>query len=444
MKKYIMLLILFISTFYAFSQPPFEEEKIMTIIFPTLKELGLEEYSIYRVWSKEKRSEITHIQINHYKGDSIYITPEDFPNLKKITINASCSIINLKGLSDFKNLESFSIITNDMFQSCYNSSVETYIPINLSEVWKLKELKELEIVTSPYFEISDSIIRLQKLEKLVLSQFINPELISQLKSLKEFKIQSYKAYNIILYRFLNNLTIKTDFGDIDTSLFQTKDLQKPNFKIVYTNGELACEGTLKNNKRVGTWQYNYYSEYGDTLFKTKKYDSLGVLRHVTDVWDYSDGEKRIIKKQYQRQDSIYTVNSQRQFFKKNSSDSTIYFKTITYYIDTTCNKGYYLINDTAQYSMNPERYLYYDFNTNTGYEFYELYNDTINFIFYPNAFRYFLSHNSCTYNAQRNSFGSFGYPCNRNDNLEEIIKNHMNSIKNSYTVFSAIENIIKK
>src|SRR5690554_1615849 len=116
MKKYIMLLILFISTFYAFSQPPFEEEKIMTIYcgYFTSRESFTIPLSI------EKMPETTHVILQDYVGDSIYITPEDFPNLKKITINFSCSIINLKGLSDFKNLESFSIITNDMFQSCYN------------------------------------------------------------------------------------------------------------------------------------------------------------------------------------------------------------------------------------------------------------------------------------------------------------------------------------
>lgn len=268
--------LLIIGLFLSHSVQAQVSETIPLIInFPIMCEMGKEAYFNDDYWTNIKVPihSVEKIELHNYVGDSILITPDDCPNLKSLTIDATSAAVEIKGISKFQTLKEF---------ECRMGKLST---VNINEVYECKNLERLTIY-SRYFpiEISPQILKLKKLKYCYVWMAVNPEILyCQHKNRKSFlenqndftdyhnwcMTTRYSFYesDIVLWCKMNGLT-KEQVNALDSSLLEKYDYSfsvDSSFSIYYKNykdyykykeGYLACSGTLRNGHRVGKWIYN--------------------------------------------------------------------------------------------------------------------------------------------------------------------------------------------
>jgi len=316
----------------------------------------------YLSLTKQQAKNVKTIVITLYSYyNALPVSAKDFPNLRKLVIKESFKIHDLKGLVDFKKLESLEIDCS--FANEIHAEETNPLFYNFSEIWKLKNLKELYI-NAPVFDISDSILNLKKLEKLTLITYQFPaETILKMNQLKKIKYYPfYGNYNTEIladgymllhhklgenvneilkqYYFSRNGFNEINKKDVTKLQFFDRDMilefykinlfdkeNKPDntgkYQLYYKNGKIAVDGWYKNGQRDSLW--NYYDTTG--IEKAYQIYKLGKLveNYITDksiyqreAWDYLNKNNEIVYEEVQ-----FLGGYKEKTIRKNIKDTVI-------------------------------------------------------------------------------------------------------------------------
>ena len=342
--KHILILITSLICINCYSQESINDNRIPISI----------SHYYYKIWGRNKYfdtlgikldslKKVTEVAFLKYWGDSLLILPTDFPNLQTINITTlydmNCNGFDLKGISKFKNLKKIEISFND----------DGYLPglnidCNINEIYNCTNIEKINIYTKYPIELSDSIIKLQKLKEFYM-RVINPEILTKLPNWQNFNynlcdfVICCKIKNISYENFLQLLESKrlNIDGDINYN-FQLDSI----FTIYYKNNIIACQGSYKNNKRIGTWKY--YDENG-RLLKRYEYSNQNKLLEM-EIVEY-ESKNSIRNKEI----NTFSPRNNETNFKcssifinyENRPEIDTFYMTTVYNIDTT-NRMIYLID----------------------------------------------------------------------------------------------------
>lgn len=274
--------LLIIGLFLSHSVQAQVSETIPLIIdFPKMCEMGKEAYFNDDYWANIKVPIhfVEKIELHNYVGDSILITPDDFPNLKSLKIKATSAAVDIKGITEFKNLKEF-----ELYEQKYSAT-------NINEIYECKNLESLKLYRKRVpIEISPQILKLKKLKKCEISPILNPDILySKHKNWKSIIMgnppgslfDSPFESDIVLWCKMHGLTDE-QVKEMDSSLLKKYDysfsvdssfsIYYKDFDFMHKEGYLACEGKLRDGIRVGTWTYNLQGDLS-ILF----YDDSGKL-----------------------------------------------------------------------------------------------------------------------------------------------------------------------
>lgn len=350
-----------------------------------LKQIGKKDFFNKYNLTKDSLRKITSICVEEYVGDSVIITPEDFPSLHSIEFkDLSPAAINFKGLSKFKQLTTLKI----SFHHKYG------INTNISEVFKCFNLEYLSIEHKYPIKIDLALKNLVNLKELRISQIANPEVILNVPNWSRiFKILPLEEQyiNFLLLCKLSNISAN-ELIAMDSNIFNRYryDFSLDSaFTIYNTEGVKVCSGAFKDKKRIGIWEY-YFPKL--QLGKRLLYSTEGNLLAVSEIV-YFENSRTFIQEEILANFNI--KNSETHF---NFTTSRIYCKNENDTIICDTSEGQKL---TQMYdSVKNILFLYYhsnfysmvDFENNIRYS-YEL-NDSGNIIkimggdFYSGTFWY--------------------------------------------------------
>lgn len=333
--RYILLILIIftISNIYVFSQPIKEKMKDGSLGYHINKrtfsyldyKLYNEDILTYLELSEKEASNITELKITEYDdADSLPISGKVFPNLKYLIIfSRGYRIYDLKGLSTLTNLDSLGLYTGSNYK-CNTNEKELELYVNISEIWKLKNLKYLRI-DAPIYELSDSILLLKNLKILYLDIEMFPfEVISKMDWLDKFWFEYNKYNNSNLLYFCIYLNQRYGYPEIDirkTNKFNqfnesnkfdwwfpsyydvlktVKNLRFENDKNMYTvyrNNEIVGQGKIINGKRDGEW---FFEEIDQISEKEKNigYDIFDKGKLIERGYIYDDTIEKNGNKEY--------------------------------------------------------------------------------------------------------------------------------------------------
>lgn len=355
-KKHIISLIFILYVLNANSQY-FHEPHNMEINFKELRELGKDAFFEKHAISQDSLYTITSVTIRNYLGDSVIITPHDFPHVNSIEFHQLKSdATDLKGLSKFTNLKTLKISFDKIG---FNT--------NLNEIYTCVNLESLSIHHLFPVEISDSIKNLRNLKEFRISRLANPEVVCQLnnwQNIYEHYCIEEKAIDFVICCKMSGFTFDEVLAiNSCVTSFEYNFNIDSSFTIYRSNGTKACTGMFKNGKRVGVWLY-FLSYYNQEVKYT--YSEIGKLleRETIDFNDDNQIKHKAIIRFHEKNTNTYFKFTRLNISYTYSNNAIIQDTTgryiTTQMLDTISN---------IKYFIGRESYSFIDFDKNIGYAF---------------------------------------------------------------------------
>jgi len=338
--KYIILLFILLQNTTSFSQKR-NILKISCDTFDYSKSMS-KQFNI----SKNQSGVISTIYLENFNDNTLPFTISEFPNLKELHIS-SPSIYDLKGISDFKNLQYLDLQ--------YIKNEKPFQVFNISDIWSLKNINKLNISVPIIDDIVDSIINFKNLEDLTLN--INQPvwgILTKMRFVKKINLpeidQRYSndkdSEFILLFDALfcnsilklRNKKISDGYNqrivDLENNLrriYKNCNIKNLNGKFSYNKDNIVIEGMLKNGLPDSIWIYKNGVYSG-----TRKYLNGSSCNSKVEV--YSFNNKTIDFCEERKNLSPFILNRKTYFDLIQNQISDDYFYIYKY--DKLNDKGY--------------------------------------------------------------------------------------------------------